>query len=99
MPIIVTMGSFPAEEYPRMSVSENGERLTVRNVCRDCEDGSTDLRVIQCEANAPGGRTSTGVAYTQGYLNVLRESIVADCLQHIHSAKYNGSGLSILLLM
>ena len=53
----------------KYSLSDDGTRLTVYNVCRDCADKTlkTDLQVFQCNAS-----NQHGYAFAAGYLNVLR---------------------------
>jgi len=51
----------------KYSLSANGLRLTVLNVCRQCADNITDLQVIQCNASNEHGFT-----FAAGYINVLR---------------------------
>ena len=51
---------------PRISVTAEGTNLTVIDVCKTCDDGSSDLMVVQCTAS-----NVHGSIYAQGYLNVL----------------------------
>ena len=51
---------------PRMSITEEGTKLTIKDICKNCTDGSTDLKVVQCIVT-----NVHGSAYAQGYLNVL----------------------------
>ena len=57
-----------ASPAPRTEVSDNGKRLTVSRLCKDCPGlgGATDLRVIQCNAS-----NEHGYVFADGYLNVL----------------------------
>ena len=51
-----------------MSISGDGESLTVSNLCKDCTTGdrNSDLMVIQCNASNVHGHVFGG-----GYINVL----------------------------
>ena len=51
----------------KYSLSRDGTRLTVFNVCRDCADNTSDLQVLQCNVS-----NQHGYAFAAGYLNVLR---------------------------
>ena len=71
---------------PKFTVS--GNKLTVRQVCRDCPPGvnqrSTDLMVIQCNAS-----NVHGYAFGSGYLNVLREFESTGCYWNVHTNKHS----------
>jgi len=46
-----------------------GDELTLDDACKNCEDGTTDLQVIQCNAS-----NVHGYHFINGYVNVLRKS-------------------------
>jgi receptor-type tyrosine-protein phosphatase zeta len=50
----------------KFELSDNKRKLTISDVCKDCEDGSSDLQVIQCNAS-----NVHGYAFGTGYVNVL----------------------------
>jgi len=50
----------------RMRLSSDGTELTLYDVCKDCDDGSSDLQVIMCNAS-----NVHGYAFGDGYVNVL----------------------------
>ena len=56
------MGALP----PGMTVSPDGTELTVKDVCKTCQDSSTDLAVFQCNAT-----NDYGYVYANGYMNVI----------------------------
>ena len=49
-----------------MRLSEGGMKLTIKDLCKTCGNGQTDLMVIQCNAS-----NKHGYAFAEGYLNVL----------------------------
>ena len=57
----------------RFAFSNNKKTLTIREVCRNCDDRDkqTDLTVIQCNAS-----NIHGYAFASGYLNVLSKTKV-----------------------
>lgn len=52
---------------PRLQILDK-TRLIVSRVCRDCSDGTSDIRVFQCNAG-----NMHGAAYSSGFINVLSE--------------------------
>jgi len=44
--------------------------LTLENVCKNCDDGTSDLQVIQCNAS-----NVHGYQFIDAFVNVLRESL------------------------
>jgi len=50
----------------RMFLASDGMELILSDVCKDCDDGSSDLQVIQCNAS-----NVHGYAFGDGYINVL----------------------------
>ena len=55
----------------RMEVTEDGKRLSIHELCKDCGVGETDLRVIQCNVS-----NTHGYVFADAYLNVLRKCMV-----------------------
>ena len=56
---------------PRRTISENGLKLTIEKVCKDCEgqgDHRSDLMNVQCMA-----RNIHNYTFADAYLNVLRK--------------------------
>ena len=51
-----------------MHLSEDGMKLTIKDLCKTCSNGQTDLMVIQCNAS-----NVHGYVFAEGYLNVLRK--------------------------
>jgi len=51
---------------PRMRLVNDETELILSSVCKDCDDGSSDLQVIQCNAS-----NDHGYAFGAGYINVL----------------------------
>ena len=51
---------------PKMRVEDNGKKLSIRDLCKTCASGGSDLMVIQCNAS-----NTHGYAFAEGYLNVL----------------------------
>ena len=49
-----------------MKVEDNGKKLIIRDLCKTCSSGGSDLMVIQCNAS-----NKHGYAFADGYLNVL----------------------------
>ena len=49
-----------------MFISEDGRKLVIADLCKTCDNGQTDLMVIQCNAS-----NMHGYAFAEGYLNVL----------------------------
>ena len=64
----------PDNPPKRFVFSNDKKSLTIRDVCRNCDDREnkhTDLTVIQCIAS-----NSHGYAFGSGYLNVLSKTVV-----------------------
>lgn len=53
---------------PRLRISPNNTHLTLLGVHRDNPDGTSDIKVIQCNAS-----NTHGTAYGNGYINILSE--------------------------
>ena len=62
--MVVSATALPA----RFRLTDEGRRLIIRDVCKDCADDSTDLMVIQCNAS-----NVHGYAFQDAYINVLSE--------------------------
>ena len=62
----VTRSVLVSSPGPRTEVSDGGKRLTISRLCKDCVGGSSDLKVIQCNAS-----NVHGYVFSDGYLNVL----------------------------
>lgn len=56
---------------PRLRISPNGTHLTLLDVRRDNPDGTSDIKVIQCNAS-----NTHGAVYGNGYINILSELIL-----------------------
>ena len=56
-----------------MEISHDGTNLTINDVCRDCEDGGSDVMMVQCNAS-----NSHGYVLGQGYLDVQGARIEED---------------------
>ena len=62
------------KEGPRPKITDNGLKLVIENLCRDCTgEGkhTSDLMNIQCKA-----RNEHSYTYAEAYLNVLRRTIL-----------------------
>ncbi len=59
---------FSVNDFPKMSIVDDGRELQVRDVCKECQGGQSDLMVIQCNAS-----NEHGYAFSSGYINVLSE--------------------------
>lgn len=58
------------DNLPRkFRISPDGETLTIANLCKNCEDGSSDLTVIQCNAS-----NVHGYAFEDAYINVIERT-------------------------
>jgi len=53
---------------PRMHIVD--DELILDDVCKNCEDGTSDLQVIQCNAS-----NVHGYRFIDAYINVLRKSL------------------------
>jgi len=53
---------------PKFGLSDDLMNLTISDVCKECEDGTSDLMNIQCNAS-----NIHGYSFAQGYVNVLRK--------------------------
>ena len=53
---------------PKMRIVD--DVLTLDSVCKNCDDGTTDLQVIQCNAS-----NVHGYQFVDAYINVLRKSL------------------------
>ncbi len=53
-------------DFPKMSIVDDGRELQVRDVCRECEGGLSDLMVVQCNAS-----NVHGYAFASGYINII----------------------------
>lgn len=51
---------------PKFRLSNRNRNLTIVNVCKNCDNGQSDLQVIQCNAS-----NTHGYAFAAGYINVL----------------------------
>ena len=49
-----------------MRIEDNGKKLSIRDLCKTCPSGGSDLMVIQCNAS-----NIHGYVFAEGYLNVL----------------------------
>jgi len=56
---------------PRFRLTDEGKTLIIRDVCKDCSGGTSDLMVIQCNAS-----NVHGYAFSDGYINVLRRTMI-----------------------
>jgi hypothetical protein len=63
----------------KFELSDNKRKLTISDVCKDCEDGSSDLQVIQCNAS-----NVHGYAFSDGYVNVLLRTKIDEKPQSVH---------------
>ena len=64
----------------KFHISPDNKTLRIDNVCKNCDNGKSDLQVIQCNAS-----NTHGYAFTAGYLNVLctkKAVIFMDILHH-----------------
>jgi len=60
---------------PRMRITRGGTQLTLVKVCKQCDDDTSDLQVIQCNAS-----NVHGYAFGDGYVNVLCKSLLIGLL-------------------
>ncbi len=72
-PIILVSQTFYVEfmcvsvnDHPKMSIVDDGRELQVRDVCKECQGGLSDLMVVQCNAS-----NNHGYAFSSAYINVL----------------------------
>jgi len=71
----------PSRLPPRMHLSKSGLQLTINDVCKDCDDDSSDLQVIQCNAT-----NAHGYAFADGYINVLLKTDMVTKPTSVHLA-------------
>lgn len=69
----------PLRLPPRMRLSRSGLQLTLSDICKDCDDGTSDLQVIQCNAS-----NVHGYAFSDGYVNVLLRTKIDEKPQSVH---------------
>jgi len=63
----------PAKMPAKYRLLDGNKKLEIRDLCKDCEDGSSDLAVIQCNAS-----NIHGYAFSDGYINVLQKTLIIE---------------------
>lgn len=74
----------------RYKVSDDGKTLTIKDVCKDCDDGKSDIQNIQCNAS-----NVHGYAYDGGYVNILLPTVIAE--GPVNTEMEYGEGTNITL--
>lgn len=86
--IVVVAANLP----PRVRLTRGGKQLTLLKVCKQCDDGTSDLQVIQCNAS-----NVHGYAFGDGYVNVLSKRRLLNIL-FVNVGTWNDDWLTLMEL-